>query len=92
MGINSGIVKNLLLAGRRGNQRFRSVLHCNDRSSPTLFDKGFLASIAGDTVVVSSPLVPSPEGVHYAFTENPAGANLYNRAGLPARPFRTDNW
>jgi sialate O-acetylesterase len=58
-------------------------------------DKKFVwadAVIAGDTVVVSSPEVPNPVAVRYAFASNPAGANLYNRAGLPAAPFRTDTW
>ncbi len=50
------------------------------------------AVIEGDTVVVSSPQVPNPVAVRYAFSSNPAGANLYNKAGLPAAPFRTDDW
>jgi sialate O-acetylesterase len=50
------------------------------------------ATIDGDTVTVSSPQVPAPVAVRYAFSSNPAGANLYNRAGLPASPFRTDSW
>jgi len=49
------------------------------------------ALIEGDTVVVSSPQVPNPVAVRYAFSSNPAGANLYNKAGLPAGPFRTDH-
>ncbi len=49
------------------------------------------AVIDGETVVVSSPEVPSPVAVRYAYSSNPAGANLYNRAGLPASPFRTDD-
>jgi len=49
-------------------------------------------SIDGGTVVVSSPMVASPVAVRYAFTMNPEGANLYNREGLPASPFRTDEW
>jgi sialate O-acetylesterase len=48
------------------------------------------AVIEGDTVVVSSAQVPAPVAVRYGFTANPAGANLYNKAGLPAAPFRTD--
>ncbi|WP_052572786.1 sialate O-acetylesterase [Haloferula sp. BvORR071] len=48
------------------------------------------AEIEGNTVVVSSPLVPRPAYVRYAWADNPAGANLYNSAGLPAAPFRTD--
>jgi sialate O-acetylesterase len=50
------------------------------------------AKIEGDTVVCTHPDVPLPVAVRYAFTINPAGANLYNRDGLPASPFRTDDW
>ena len=50
------------------------------------------AVIVGDRVIVSSPEVPAPVAVRYAYSSNPEGANLYNRAGLPASPFRTDNW
>ena len=49
------------------------------------------AHIEDDTVVVSSPLVPSPKEVRYAWQSNPA-ATLFNGAGLPATPFRTDTW
>lgn len=49
------------------------------------------ARIEGDTVVVSSPQVPNPVAVRYAWADNPV-CNLYNRAGLPASPFRTDDW
>ena len=49
-------------------------------------------TIDGDTVIVSSTKVPSPVAVRYAFRMNPEGVNFYNRAGLPASPFRTDNW
>ena len=50
------------------------------------------ATIDGDGVVVSSPAVPKPQAVRYAWSNNPEGANLYNRDGLPASPFRTDDW
>jgi len=50
------------------------------------------AVIDGQTVVVSSPEVKEPVAVRYAFSMNPDGANLYNREGLPASPFRTDAW
>jgi sialate O-acetylesterase len=50
------------------------------------------AVIEGDTVHVSSPEVPKPVAVRYAYSSNPEGANLYNRDGLPASPFRTDAW
>jgi sialate O-acetylesterase len=49
------------------------------------------AKIEGDSVVVSSPSVPEPEAARYAWQANPA-ATLYNGAGLPAVPFRTDDW
>jgi len=49
------------------------------------------ARIEGDTIVVSSPDVPNPKQARYAWQSNPA-ATLFNGAGLPAAPFRTDNW
>jgi sialate O-acetylesterase len=49
------------------------------------------ARIEGDTVVVSHPDVPEPVAVRYAWADNPP-ASLANRAGLPASPFRTDDW
>ena len=49
------------------------------------------ARIEGDTIVVSSTSVPSPTQVRYAWQSNPA-ATLFNGAGLPAVPFRTDSW
>ena len=49
------------------------------------------AQIEGETVVVSSPLVPNPTEVRYAWQSNPA-ATLFNGAGLPAGPIRTDAW
>jgi len=50
------------------------------------------AKILGDKVVLSSKDVKTPVAARYAFTMNPADANLYNKEGLPAGPFRTDNW
>jgi sialate O-acetylesterase len=50
------------------------------------------ARIEGSTVIVSSPQVASPVAVRYAWGNNPTEARLYNRAGLPAVPFRTDGW
>jgi len=57
-------------------------------------DKKFVwadARIEGDAVVVSSPEVKSPAAVRYAWAINPE-CNLMNKAGLPASPFRTDDW
>ncbi len=50
------------------------------------------AKIEGDKVIVSSPEVKDPVAVRYAFSMNPDKANLYNKEGLPASPFRTDGW
>lgn len=50
------------------------------------------ATIEGIRVVVWSPEVPEPVAVRYGWADNPEGANLYNREGLPASPFRTDSW
>ncbi len=49
------------------------------------------AKIQGDTVVVSSDKVTEPAAVRYAWADNPV-CNLYNKADLPASPFRTDQW
>jgi sialate O-acetylesterase len=49
------------------------------------------AQIKGDTILVSSPSVPNPQQARYAWQSNPA-ATLFNGAGLPAGPFRTDDW
>ena len=49
------------------------------------------ATIVGDTVVVSSPEVPKPIGVQYAYNAVPENSNLYNKAGLPATPFAVVN-
>ncbi len=45
-----------------------------------------------NTVVVTSDEVKNPVAVRYAWADNPDDANLYNKEGLPASPFRTDNW
>jgi sialate O-acetylesterase len=50
------------------------------------------AVIDGGSVVVSAAEVAAPVAVRYADATNPEGANLYNRAGLPASPFRSDAW
>ncbi|MDP7275294.1 MAG: sialate O-acetylesterase, partial [Planctomycetaceae bacterium] len=50
------------------------------------------AAIVGNTVIVSCDKVSGPVAVRYGYTMNPTGANLYNREGLPASPFRTDSW
>jgi sialate O-acetylesterase len=49
------------------------------------------AKIEGKDIVVSSPSVTRPVAVRYAWADDPE-TNLYNGAGLPACPFRTDGW
>jgi sialate O-acetylesterase len=49
------------------------------------------AKIQGDSVIVSSADVPDPIAARYAWQANPK-ATLFNGAGLPATPFRTDDW
>jgi sialate O-acetylesterase len=49
------------------------------------------AKLKGETVVVWNERIPKPVAVRYAWSDNPA-INLYNGAGLPAMPFRTDDW
>jgi sialate O-acetylesterase len=49
------------------------------------------ARIKGNTVIISSPSVPHPAQVRYVWQSNPE-ATLFNGAGLPAAPFRTDDW
>jgi len=50
------------------------------------------AKIEGFRVIVSSDKVPNPIALRYAWSSNPSDANLYNKEGLPASPFRTDTW
>lgn len=57
-------------------------------------DKQFVpaqAKIEGDSVIVSSPDVARPVAVRFGWDQL-AEPNLANKAGLPASPFRTDNW
>ena len=49
------------------------------------------ALIEGNTVLVRSEQVPKPLAVRYGWADDPI-CSLYNAAGLPAAPFRTDNW
>ena len=49
------------------------------------------AKIDGDTIVASSADVPEPVAVRYAWQANPQ-ATLFNGAGLPTAPFRSDDW
>jgi sialate O-acetylesterase len=57
-------------------------------------DRNWLAATAkidGSTVIVSNPEVKSPVAVRYGWSAFP-DCHLYNNDGLPASPFRTDDW
>ncbi len=57
-------------------------------------DKKFVwakAKIEGDKIMVWSDEVVSPAFVRYAWADNPQGANLYNKEGLPASPFTSES-
>lgn len=57
-------------------------------------DKKFVwakAEIRGDEIIVWNTNIKKPVAVRYAWASNPI-CNLYNGAGLPASPFRTDDW
>ncbi|MEI6646059.1 MAG: hypothetical protein WCP12_08475 [bacterium] len=58
-------------------------------------DKTFVwgeARIEGDCVIVSSAQVAKPVALRYAWSGNSPWANLFNKDGLPAQTFRTDDW
>ena len=51
------------------------------------------AKISGDTIVVWADEIERPKAIRYAWADNPSRRNLlYNKEGIPASPFRTDNW
>jgi sialate O-acetylesterase len=87
--------------GGRVRVRFRHAqgLKTSDGRAPAGFavagaDRKFVwadARIEGDSVVVWGRGVPRPVAVRHAWADNPA-VNLYNSDGLPASPFRTDDW
>jgi sialate O-acetylesterase len=98
------IYESMAVEGEKIRLRFKYVysgLVAKNWPAPTLGgfeiagdDRKFVAAeakIDGDTVVVRSEKVPNPVAVRYAWGMNPQ-CNLYNRAGLPASPFRTDAW
>lgn len=49
------------------------------------------AHIEGDMVILTAAAVPHPVAVRYGWANSPR-CNLYNGSGLPAAPFRTDDW
>lgn len=58
-------------------------------------DKQFhwaMAELRGNKLLVWSSQVKEPVAVRYAWSDNPGPLDLYNSAGLPLAPFRTDDW
>lgn len=76
-----------------------SGLKTNDGEQPGEFaiagaDKKFVwgkTKIEGEKIIVWNDEIPNPMYVRYAWADNPVNPNLYNKEGLPASPFRTDN-
>jgi sialate O-acetylesterase len=86
-----GALMRVKLAHARG-------LNANGKSPQSLeiagVDRKFVPAVAdieGETLIVSAPSVTAPVAVRYAWRSNPS-ANLYNAAGLPVVPFRSDTW
>jgi len=74
------------------------VLKAGDKKATEFYiagdDKVFVPAdvkIEGNTVVVSNKQVKSPVAVRFSFSNTGMG-NIFNKAGLPVNPFRTDNW
>lgn len=53
---------------------------------------GLACCVAAAMVEVGSDSVPQPVAVRYGFNNNPRHPNLSNETGLPAAPFRSDDW
>lgn len=81
-------------------QHTRSGLITKDGEVPGEFaiagaDKKFVwakATLQGNQVIVWNDTIAHPLYVRYAWADNPDNPNLYNKEGLPASPFRTDEW
>ncbi len=50
------------------------------------------AKVAANKLVINAAQVKQPVAVRYAWADDASEANLYNGAGFPALPFRTDQW
>ena len=81
--------------------RFNNIgngLVTNDGEAPSEFaiagaDKKFVwasTKIEGDKIMAWSNDIAEPKYVRYAWSDNPVNPNLFNKEGLPASPFRTD--
>jgi len=100
--VHSGpIYESSVIDGNKITIRFTNSangLITNDGEMPSEFaiagdDKKFIwakAKIDGDKVTVWNETLVEPRYVRYSWADNPVKPNLYNKAGLPASPFRTD--
>lgn len=81
----SNIAKSLLL--KSGNEVKELAIAGSDK-------KFFWAKsrVEVDRIIVWNDEVSAPVAVRYAWCDNPLNVNLYNSEGLPAEPFRSDNW
>lgn len=76
----------LVAAGNDGVLRGFTVADASRQFGPAL------ARIQDNKVIVSHPDISHPTAVRYGWVDNPEQSNLFNRNGLPASPFRTDDW
>lgn len=60
-------------------------------AGPDSIFRSATVKVSGDRLIVSHPDIAHPLAVRYAFTNAPAGT-LFNKEGLPATSFRTDDW
>ena len=81
----SNVVKTLLL--KKGNEVQELAIAGKDRKF--LWAK---SRVEVDRIVVWNDEIDEPNAVRYAWCDNPLDVNLYNSEGLPASPFRTDDW
>jgi sialate O-acetylesterase len=73
---------------RNGNELHEFAIAGTDR----VWHWGAARITGKDRLEVWSDAVPQPVAVRYAFNNNPESPNLTNETGLPAAPFRTDDW
>jgi len=96
------VFQSLAIKGATATVAFANTGNRLVKTSPTLHgfelagaDQHFYpaaAAIKGNTVILSSDKVPHPVAARYAWQDDASNANLFNKEGFPAAPFRTDHW
>ena len=95
------LFQSAIIEGEKISISFKNIgggLITNDGEAPAEFaiagvDKKFVwakTKIEGTKILVWNSEVVEPKYVRYAWSDNPVNPNLYNKEGLPASPFRTD--